>query len=86
MYLLHSETKEDARTAAHKFSQMPPSSAAAGALTGSITCRRADGLRRHAVHRRHAPDVCHLRGEVGRARLGPQVHAHRLRLLAAAMS
>ena len=58
----------------------------AGVLTGSTTARRSDAAGRHAIHRSHALYACHLRGEVGRRRVGPRVHDHRLRLLAPAMS
>ena len=57
-----------------------------GALTGSSTCRLADAARRHAIRLRYAPYACPVRGEVGRARLGPRVHAHRLRRLGRRMS
>ena len=58
----------------------------AGALTGSTTCRPADAAGRHAIRLRYAPYACPVRGEVGRARLGPRVHAHRLRRLGRRMS
>ena len=58
----------------------------AGVLTGSTTSGRSDAAGRHAIRHRHAADACPLRGEVGRRRVGPRAFAHRLRLLAAAMS
>ena len=41
---------------------------------------------RHAIRHRHVAYACLLRGEVGRRRVGPRGLAHRLRLLAPAMS
>ena len=86
MYLFHSQSKERARTAARKSRRFAPFWRSDGALTGSTTCRRADAAGWHAIRLRYVPYACPVRGEVGRARLGPRVHAHRLRLLGRRMS